>query len=59
MTAECCAALDKAYDKSVAGTRNSVRESVKDSVIIMQGDHRDTLNTELRNRGYKSKIAGG
>jgi len=33
--------------------------SVKDSVIIIQGDHRDTLNTELRNRGYKSKIAGG
>jgi len=33
--------------------------SVKDGVIIIQGDHRDTLNTELRNRGYKAKIAGG
>jgi len=33
--------------------------SVKDSVIIIQGDHRDTLNTELKNRGYNAKIAGG
>ena len=33
--------------------------SVKDGVIIIQGDHRDTLITELKNRGYKAKIAGG
>jgi translation initiation factor 1 len=33
--------------------------SVKDGVIIIQGDHRDTLITELRNRGFKAKIAGG
>ena len=33
--------------------------SVKDGVIIIQGDHRDTLVTELKNRGFKSKIAGG
>ena len=33
--------------------------SVKDSVIIIQGDHRDTLVTELKNRGFKAKIAGG
>ena len=33
--------------------------SVKDGVIIIQGDHRDTLITELTNRGFKAKIAGG
>ena len=32
------------------------------AVIIasaIQGDHRDTLITELRNRGFKAKMAGG
>jgi translation initiation factor 1 len=33
--------------------------SVKDGVIIIQGDHRDTLITELKRRGYKAKVAGG
>ena len=33
--------------------------SVKDGVIIIQGDHRDSLITELKNRGFKAKIAGG
>ena len=33
--------------------------SVKDGVIIIQGDHRDTLVAELKNRGFKAKIAGG
>ena len=33
--------------------------SVKDGVIIIQGDHRETLITELKNRGFKAKIAGG
>jgi translation initiation factor 1 len=33
--------------------------SVKDGVIIIQGDHRDTLITELKNRGFKAKIVGG
>ena len=33
--------------------------SVKDGVIIIQGDHRDTLVTELKKRGFKTKIAGG
>jgi len=33
--------------------------SVKDGVIIIQGDHRDTLVTELKNRGFKAKIDGG
>ncbi len=33
--------------------------SVKDGVIIIQGDHRETLVTELKNRGIKAKMAGG
>ena len=33
--------------------------SVKDGVIIIQGDHRDTLIAELKNRGFKAKISGG
>jgi len=33
--------------------------SVKEGVIIIQGDHRDTLVTELKKRGFKAKIAGG
>jgi translation initiation factor 1 len=31
---------------------------VKDGVIIIQGDHRETLVTEFKNRGFKAKIAG-
>jgi len=33
--------------------------SVKDGVIIIQGDHRNTLTAELKNRGFIAKIAGG
>ena len=33
--------------------------SVKDGVIIIQGDHRETLITELKNLGFKAKITGG
>jgi translation initiation factor 1 len=33
--------------------------TVKDGVIIIQGDHRDTLITELKSRGIKAKISGG
>ena len=33
--------------------------SVKDGVIIIQGDHRETLVNELKSRGFKVKIAGG
>ena len=33
--------------------------SVKDGLIIIQGDHRDTLITELKNLGFRAKIAGG
>jgi translation initiation factor 1 len=33
--------------------------SAKDGVIEIQGDHRDTLSAELRERGYTVKQAGG
>ncbi|MDD2367369.1 MAG: stress response translation initiation inhibitor YciH [Desulfuromonadaceae bacterium] len=33
--------------------------TVKDGVIEMQGDHRELLSTELLNRGFKVKLAGG
>ncbi len=33
--------------------------SVQDGVIIIQGDNRDTLLSELKKQGHKVKIAGG
>jgi translation initiation factor 1 len=33
--------------------------TVKDGIIEIQGDHRDTLMRELQARGYKAKLAGG
>lgn len=33
--------------------------SVKDGVIIIQGDHRARLATELEARGFQVKLAGG
>ena len=33
--------------------------TAKDRVIIIQGDHRDTLLEELKKQGYNVKIAGG
>ena len=33
--------------------------SVKDDVIVIQGDHRETLLSELKNQGYTVKFAGG
>ncbi|MDD2541261.1 MAG: stress response translation initiation inhibitor YciH [Desulfuromonadaceae bacterium] len=33
--------------------------TVKEGVIEIQGDHRDTLSTELEARGFKVKLAGG
>ena len=33
--------------------------TVKDGVIEIQGDHRDTLQAELQSRGFKVKLAGG
>lgn len=33
--------------------------TIKDGVIEIQGDHRDTLVAELQTRGFKVKLAGG
>ena len=33
--------------------------SVKDGVIVVQGDHRKTLQAEIKNQGYVVKLAGG
>jgi len=33
--------------------------SVKAGMIIIQGDHRSTLVTELKKHGFKVKVAGG
>ena len=33
--------------------------SVKSGEIIVQGDHRDTVKSELVQRGFKVKLAGG
>ncbi|MCB1183129.1 translation initiation factor Sui1 [bacterium] len=33
--------------------------TVRDGVIEIQGDHRDTLVTELQSRGYDAKRSGG
>ena len=33
--------------------------SVKEGVIVIQGDHRDTVKDELAKEGYQVKLAGG
>jgi translation initiation factor 1 len=33
--------------------------SVKDGIIIIQGDHRETLIAELKAKGFRAKISGG
>ncbi|WP_148252027.1 translation initiation factor Sui1 [Aidingimonas lacisalsi] len=39
--------------------RCGVGGAIKDGVIEMQGDQRDTLKQELANRGFTVKLAGG
>lgn len=33
--------------------------TIKDGVIIIQGDHRNALLAEIQKQGHKAKIAGG
>ena len=33
--------------------------SAKDGIVVIQGDHRETLRTAVRKQGYTVKIAGG
>ena len=33
--------------------------SVKDGIIIIQGDHRDSMLSELKKQGYTAKLSGG
>jgi translation initiation factor 1 len=33
--------------------------AVKNGIIIIQGDHREKLQSELEKEGYKTKLAGG
>lgn len=54
--------LDGAELRELAGAlkkRCGCGGTVKDGVIEIQGDHRDTLLQELQARGFKVKLAGG
>jgi translation initiation factor 1 len=46
-------------DGTVRLRRETKGRTIKDGMIEIQGDHRDTLLLELQTRGYRVKLAGG
>ena len=48
----------KQFAKALKG-RCGAGGSVKNGLIIIQGDHRQALLDEIKKHGYKAKLAGG
>jgi translation initiation factor 1 len=56
------------FDMNDRKSRNLAKElkrqcgtggSIKDGAVIIQGDHREKLMAELKQRGFNVKLAGG